>query len=71
MDSRSLGKNTSPVSQEYDGKGGFQDACSEWVQLISKPGKELNVIYTKKQNKKEEEEEEKEEKKKMMMMTWG
>lgn len=72
MDSRSLGKNTSPVSQEYDGKGAFQDACTECVQLIFKPGKELNLIYTKKKkNKKKGEEEEKEEKKKMMVMTWG
>ena len=54
MDSRSLGKNTSPVSQEYDGKGGFQDACTEWVQLTSKPGKELNLIYTKQKERKKE-----------------
>lgn len=70
MDSHSLGKNMSPVSQEYDGKGGFQDACTGCIQLIFKPGKELNLIYTKKKNKKKEEEE-KEEKKKMMVMTWG
>ena len=72
MDSRSLGKNTSPVSQEYDGKGGFQDACTEWVQLTSKPGKELNLIYTKqKERKKEKEDEEEEEEKKKKMKTWG
>lgn len=54
MDSRSLGKNTSPVSQEYDGKGAFQDACTECVQLIFKPGKESNLIYTKKKKEQEE-----------------
>lgn len=57
--------NTLTVSQECWGKRGFQDVCTEWVQLNPKSENELNLIDTKKTNNNKEEEEEE---KKMMMI---